>query len=109
MNRFGLGDNSFDSRSYPARFLGKAEGKGRGKDYGALRESFGRSDDRETRVQFEVVGRRERRARRKKTDARDPAVSEGEREKRGRAVVLTRVLAGRGKRRKGKGKKREAS
>jgi hypothetical protein len=43
------------------------------------------------------------------TDLRGPAVSEGEREKRGRAEVLTRVPAGRGKRRNGKGKKREAS
>ena len=52
----------------------------------------------------------ERSARRKKkTDARDPAVSEGERGKRGRAEELTRVHAGRGKSRKGKGKKREAS
>ena len=61
------------------------------------------------RVQNEDVGRRERRARKKKTDARDPAVSEGEKEKRGCAEGLTRVPAGRGKRRKGKGKKREAS
>ena len=43
------------------------------------------------------------------TDLRGPAVSEGEREKRGRAEGLTRVPAGRGKRRKRKGKKREAS
>ena len=42
-------------------------------------------------------------------DVRDPAVSEEERRKRGRAEGLTRVHAGRGKSRKGKGKKREAS
>ena len=31
LNRFGLGDKSFDSRSYPARLLGKTEGKEEGK------------------------------------------------------------------------------
>ena len=53
--------------------------------------------------------KRETRERKTKTDARDPSVSEGKREKRGRAEGLTRVPAGRGKRRKRKGKKREAS
>ena len=55
------------------------------------------------------VARRREKKGEEETDARDPAVSEGEREKRGRAEGLTRVPAGRGKRRKGKGKKREAS
>ena len=51
----------------------------------------------------------EKRKGEEETDARVPSVSEGERGERGCAVVLTRVPAGRGKCRNGKGKKREAS
>ena len=75
---------------------------------GALRESFRSSDDRKRSVQIDGFGRRERRAEEEDTDTRDPAVSENREEKRACAGVLTRVQAGRGKRRKGKGKKRKA-
>ena len=83
MNRFGLGDKSFDSRSYPARFLGKIEGK----EEGRITAHFGKVLD------VRVIGKREssslasaeeRDAREEEeTDLRDPSVSEGEKESAG--------------------------